>query len=36
MESFRGGPLFLQWCGQIAGLFTGQSVVFHYQTLEKE
>ena len=34
--SFRGSPLFLQWRGHIAGLFTGQPVVFHYQALEKE
>ena len=35
-ESFRGGPLFPQWRAQIAGLFSGQPVVFHYQALEKE
>ncbi len=35
-ESFRGGPLFPQWRGQIYGLFSGQPVVFHYQELEKE
>lgn len=35
-ESFRGGPLFPQWRGHIAGLFAGQPVVFHYQVLEKE
>ena len=35
-ESFRSGPLFPQWRGQIAGLFSGQPAVFHYQVLEKE
>jgi quinol monooxygenase YgiN len=35
-ESFRGGPLFPRWRAQIAGLFSGQPAVFHYQTLEKE
>jgi quinol monooxygenase YgiN len=35
-QSFRAGPLFPQWRGQIAGLFADQPVVFHYQALEKE
>lgn len=35
-ESFRGGPLFPQWRGQINELYSGQPVVFHYQALEKE
>lgn len=35
-ESFRGGPLFLQWRGHLADLFAGQPAVFHYQALEKE
>ena len=34
--SFRSGPLFPQWRGSIAGLYSGQPVVFHYQPLEKE
>ena len=28
---FRGGPLFSQWRGQIAGLYEGNPEVFHYQ-----
>ena len=36
MEDFRGGALFPQWRAHIAGLFSGQPVVFHYQKLEKE
>lgn len=35
-EGFRKSPLFPQWRSHINGLFAGQPVVFHYQTLEKE
>ena len=35
-QDFRGGPLFPQWRAHINGLFAGQPVVFHYQTVEKE
>lgn len=35
-QDFRGGPLFPQWRAHITGLFAGQPVVFHYQSVEKE
>jgi quinol monooxygenase YgiN len=35
-QSFRGGPLFLQWRSHINGLFVDPPGVFHYQVVEKE
>ncbi len=35
-RDFRSGPLFPRWREPLHGLFVGQPVVFHYQTLEKE
>ncbi len=31
IKDFRSGPLFPQWRGQIAGLFEGNPIVFHYE-----